>query len=436
MRDDAVQAERLGAALVSRRCGLVRELAPQGRGPEEPCPPHLWTATLAHYDFRAAGPSERLNAGKGRTEAEARLSALGEAIERYSAYHWDASRVRVGPALPGAITPADCVLHSEAQYRAGLPYPRWSPATETSWIEGVELPSGRPVELPAGLVYLLSPLPRPQDHVAAVTSNGLAAGSDLTRAVIGGLCELIERDALMITWLNRLPATLIETPETGCMAAAIIRHYRRFGVVVRLLSLATDQAAFVVMAVAENPDPAQGARIVGMGCDPDPASAVDKAMFELCQARPSMISRLARSDAAERLRGPEDVRDLDDHPLYHALPRNLGAFDFLFASGSRVRLDDLPRPAVPDPEAVLARLVEVANAAGARIAYVDITAPDIAPLGPRVVRCFATGFQPIHFGHGEGRLGGRRLYEAPLRWGLRAEPLAEADLNPCPHPLA
>jgi ribosomal protein S12 methylthiotransferase accessory factor len=88
------------------------------------------------------------------------------------------------------------------------------------------------------------------------------------------------------------------------------------------------------------------------------------------------------------------------------------------------------------PEAVLSALVEGACAAGARVAYVDLTAPEIAPLGPRVVRCFVTGFQPIHFGHGEGRLGGRRLYEAPVRWGLHRHALAEPDLNPCPHPLA
>jgi len=430
------EAARLTAALVSRRCGLVRDMAPQGRGPEEPCPPHLWTATLAHYDFRGAGRAERLNAGKGRTEPEAKLSALGEAIERYSAYHWDPRRVRVGLAAPGAITPADCVLHTPAQYAAGLLYARWTPETETSWITGVELPSGEPVEVPAALAYLVSPTPRPIDHVAAITSNGLAAGADLERAIIGGLHELIERDALMITWLNKLPATLIETPQSGCMAAAIIRHYARFGVVVRLLSLATDQAPFVIMAVADNPDPSQGARVIGMGCDCDPVAAVDKAVFELCQARPSMASRMRQDDHSGRLNSYADVRDLDDHPLFHALPRNLGEFDFLLASGASVRLEDMQRPEATEPIDILSTIVAAARNAGSRVAYVDITAPDIAPLGPRVVRCFATGLQPIHFGFGEGRLAGARLYEAPVRWGLRATPLTETELNPCPHPLA
>ena len=84
----------------------------------------------------------------------------------------------------------------------------------------------------------------------------------------------------------------------------------------------------------------------------------------------------------------------------------------------------------------LALIVAGLRAARARVAFCDITTPDIAALGPRVVRCVATGFQPIHFGHGEGRFGGGRLFDAPVRWGLRSAPLTEDRLNPCPHPLA
>ncbi len=436
MRAQEATAERLIAALVSRRSGLVREISAQGRGPEEPCPPHLWTATLAHYDFRGAPHSERLNAGKGRTEAEAKLSALGEAIERYSAYHWDPRRVRIGLATTGAIAPADCVLYSPKQYADGMPYPRWSPEIEISWIEGVDLASNTPVDVPAALTYLVSPTPRREDHVTAITSNGLAAGADLTHAVIGGLQELIERDALMITWLNRLPATLIRTPERGCMAASIIRHYARYGVIVQLLLLATDQAPKVVMAIANNPDPRDAARVIGMGCDLAPAVAVDKAVFELCQARPSMAARMRTANPSGRLTQYEDVRDLDDHPLFHAMPEHAAEFDFLFASGAALSLDDLPVQPQRTPDQVLRHIVDGAVQTGIRPAYADITSTEIVPLGPRAVRCFAPGLQPIHFGHGEARLGARRLFDAPVAWGLRDVPLEETDLNPCPHPMA
>lgn len=429
-------AERILELLVSRRTGIVTAVAHQERGAAEPVPPHLFTATLAHFDFRSAPLAQRLSGGKGRSEAEARMSAVGEAVERYSAYHWDAKRVWAGAAEPGAITPAECVLYSERQYAGGLGYARWTAETEISWIRGVELPEGTPVALPAGLVFLVNPMPLAADHVTAVTSNGLAAGPNLTAAILSGLYEVIERDALMIGWLNRLPATRIELPDGGCHAATIARHYRLHGVTLRLYRLATDQAAHVVLAVLDAPAPEEPARVVGMGCDLDPVAAVDKAVFEACQARPSEAERFRRSPPSERLQRYEDVRELDDHPAFHGLRRNGHEIDFLDAGGARVRLEALRAPAVADTAAALALVVDGLVRAGARVAYVDVTAPDVAETGIRVVRCIATGFQPIHFGHGEARLGGQRLFAAPVAWGLRDEPLDEGELNPCPHPLA
>ena len=433
--NDQADAARLTEALVSRRSGLVTSLTPQPRRLEEPTPPFLWNATLTHYNFLNPSLAMRLTGGKGLTEAQAQLAALGEAIERYSAFHWDNARVRVGPAAGTAITPPDCVLYSEAQYASGIPFQPWSPENTVSWITGTELPSARQVELPAPLVYLIN-TSRPEDQLAATTSNGLAAGKDLTHAILGGMHEVIERDAFMITWLNRLPATVIETPQKGCHAAQIIRHYARFGVDIRLLSLATDQAATVVMAVARDPSPDGAFHLIGLGCDTDPAAAVDKSVFELCQQRAGMVIRMQDRDFRTRLNAHQAVRNLDDHLLYHAIPDHAHEFDFLFDGADTCALGDLPAPDPGTGAAELELLVARATETGSRVAYADITAPDIAPLGPRVVRVVLTGFQPIHFGYGAGRFGGSRLFEAPVRWGLRDAPIREADLNPCPHPLA
>jgi ribosomal protein S12 methylthiotransferase accessory factor len=423
--------------LVSPRTGLVTELSPQHRGPEEPVPPHLFTAMLAHFDFHAAPRQERLNAGKGRTEDEAKLSALGEAVERYAAYHLDPRRLSSAPAAAGAITPADCVLYSEAQYaQDGFPFRPWTPEAEITWIGGTDLHSGEAVPLPAALVHLVYPMPRAEDHFTAVTSNGLAAGPTLARAILSGLYEVIERDALMITWMNRLPATELDAMECRCHAATIIRHYRRFGVGVRLLKLATDQLPTVIMAVADDSDPARPARLIGMGCDLDPVVACDKAIFELCQTRPSEAIRHRDNPPAGRLKSYEDVKDLDDHPAFHAMRENLHEFDFLGDGAESVALGDLASFATGDSEADVAAVAARLSETGARAAYADITLPDVAEAGYRVVRAIATGLQPIHFGWGQARLGSNRLYDAPMRWGFASQPSTPEALNYCPHPLA
>jgi ribosomal protein S12 methylthiotransferase accessory factor len=137
-----------------------------------------------------------------------------------------------------------------------------------------------------------------------------------------------------------------------------------------------------------------------------------------------------------RLRSYESVRTLDDHALFHTMPEHAAEFDFLTKSGAECDLHTLPKSDCEAPEAALEHIVEVAVKNGARVAYADITPSDISPLGPRVVRVFITGMQPIDFGFAQGRLGGRRLYTAPVDWGYRTQPLIEPELNQCPHPLA
>jgi len=48
----------------------------------------------------------------------------------------------------------------------------------------------------------------------------------------------------------------------------------------------------------------------------------------------------------------------------------------------------------------------------------------------------ATELQPMHFGYGEERLGGRRLYEVAQTLGVSDHIRTEDELNLCPHPLA
>ena len=61
--------------------------------------------------------------------------------------------------------------------------------------------------LPAQLVFLEAPPGDP--HVAVPTSNGLACGTNAsTTPSLAGLLEVVERDAFMLVWSNRLSLPL------------------------------------------------------------------------------------------------------------------------------------------------------------------------------------------------------------------------------------
>ncbi|WP_299726515.1 YcaO-like family protein [uncultured Tateyamaria sp.] len=426
--------------LVSPHTGLVTNLSPQQRGPEEPAPPFLYTAMLAHYDFRNAHAADRINAGKGRTRRDAKLSALGEAVERYCAYHWDHDRVfaaRLSDLSGPVITPDELVLYGEDRMNApGFPYNRWDPDAPIHWVSGKLLPDGQLVTLPASMVYLTQPIAGAGDFFTPATSNGLAAGATLDAAILGGLNELIERDALIITWANRLPCTRIDVPEDAGVSGDILLRYRLMKLQVELFLLPTDQPQSVVLAMATDENPAHPHKVVGMGCRLDPSAAVEQALFELCQARPSEIQRFADRDQTRSYARYEDIETLEDHPAFHALPEHAHETGFLRAGGKTTALLDIPSASTGSVEGDLERTIEGLIAAGSRVAAIDLTLPDVAQAGYRVARTLATGLQPIHFGYREERLGGRRLFDLPVTLGLREQPATPEELNLCPHPMA
>ena len=79
-------------------------------------------------------------------------------------------------------------------------------------------------------------------------------------------------------------------------------------------------------------------------------------------------------------------------------------------------------------------MTSLADVAG-DVLYVDVTADDVGH-SASVARGIVPGFQPIHFGAGQARLGGRRLFQMPADIGLRSQPARRHELNLAPHPLA
>jgi ribosomal protein S12 methylthiotransferase accessory factor len=425
--------------LVSDRVGLIKSISMVKRGADEPCPPYICQATISNFDFKKAPKIERMSAGKGRTPDEAMMGAIGEAVERYCAAHVDPQKLvrSRAPDLPlQRLTPPEFVLYSDRQYsRSNFRYHRWDPADEVTWIQAVEPLDGADVFVPSTLVYLSGPPDRPQDFFCPSTSNGLAAGVDIESAVLSGLCELIERDAFLLRWMCKAPAREVQFPETLELAGRIRRHFERFGTEIRVLNLSLDLPGFVMMAVALGRSDELPSTLVGLGCHPDPRIAVVKAMLEICQIHPGEVQRHRTGDLPMRLKAYTDVQSLDDHSAFMSLPAQRPEFDFLLHNPVPQPLNSLPVVGSNSAQ-TLARMLKELASLGYRVCFVDLTTPDVLPYGLRVVRVLASGLQPIHFGFGEERLGGRRWSEVPHRLGLFDRAITEADLNPCPHPLA
>ncbi len=194
---------------VSPLVGIVR-VAPAIMGAADEPRLHAFACRLASA-AKTTGATTVEYAGSAHVHVErARAASLGEAVERYSATYVPAGLPVASTAelVADAVPPESFALFHERQYGPGFPFARFTRSTRLSFVEGFSLVDGRPAFLPAQLVYLH--YDRSEPPIGYPTSNGLACGPTLGEAVLAALLEVVERDAMMLVWSNRLSLPQLE----------------------------------------------------------------------------------------------------------------------------------------------------------------------------------------------------------------------------------
>ncbi len=422
------QAERF----VSPRTGLIRKVVDRclEHGDARIHMARTETAVTSRYGLPGDCPNQ--NGGAGLTREAARASAIGETIERYACGVYDPSDFLLADhaSLPGrGASPESLRYYSRGQYaRPGFPFPPFTEATPVRWREAISLLSGEPVWYPAGLTHVPYVWDEAEVPIAPSLTTGMALGANRRDAALTGLCEVIERDAFMIAWWNRLSLPEIAVQPSSPLGLIIAEHFTVPGLTFRLFDMTTDVGVPALLCVALEEG---GGLTVGAACRPDPAQAALKALLEAAKGRNTQ--RLVA-----HLYGPlqvsdwDEIRSLEEHARLYARPDMRSALRFLLETDRQIDLADLPPLAPGDP---LRRTVDAVAATGLEPLVMDLTPADVAEAGLAAVKVAVPGMVELNPWHSLRCLGCRRLYEAPVRMGYSQTPPTEAELNPYPHPF-
>ena len=363
--------------------------------------PFIATAAPPHI-MEADGSLRRLPLGwgKGLTISGAVLSAAGEAMERYSASLPDPARViwECPDNLDGEfLDPRTLALYSDAQYeQEDFPYTRFNPDVRHPWVLGKWLGSGLPVWLPAVFAFL-SLTVRPEHVIGQGTSNGLAAWTDPEEAARRATMELVERDAFMTAWYTAAPGRLIELDDSlDPSLRRVLEGLEALGATVEVYLLQTSVCGVTVLCLGLGDGEEYPGATIGLGADLDSRAALRQAVLELGQTGP-FLQRMMCSGVLAVPDGPSAVREMLQHAAYYFPRERATAFDRLRSNDAPLALRDLPEGV---SNRSLASCASELNAAGVRVALVDITSADVATGPFAVVRAISPDLQPISYGYG------------------------------------
>lgn len=333
-------------------------------------------------------PWESASGGVSRNLEQAKLSAVAESLERFSAstvslVEYLAQDLQNESVLPFNEWP----LFTKAQQEdSNFPFSSIY-EKQTKFVKVTSFTDNSATYVPQTLVVL-----RDDFETGLPTSSGLAAATNSKVALLSSILELIERDALMTTWLNAVVGRRIMQPN---------RHeseVKSLSGTCRVYDITPAYSPYPVIAVIGGiPKEGKMRYSLGVACKTTYKEATEKAYTEWHQGV-FFAGVFAKNVNTDRIKTIQDVNTFDDHAVYYSLfPEQWSSLPILSDDKirpKRLKIADTP----PDTLSALKKLKQSLTRSKIRLYYIDLSGIDAIQSGVRVVRAVSPDLSMI-FAH-------------------------------------
>ncbi|HAA15663.1 MAG TPA: hypothetical protein DCE41_29715 [Cytophagales bacterium] len=345
--------------------------------------------------------------GKGISQEQSQASALSEAVERLAAqYQGDEICWEVVPNAENFWLPHQLQPYSQKQYREF----QEDPDTPAHKLYGTDHYTGGPMHwtiawslhtqelhwVPLSLCYANTP--HKDRRFARYFHNGGAAGVTLEEAILQGLLELIERDAVAIWWYNKIARPLVDCNTMDPLLLDQLKETLGETWTYWGLDLTHDFGIPVIAAIAQHIKSKKYS--FGFGCHIDPTIAAQRAFTELIQIT--------------------EIRDFNVSPFQFD---EIKADTYLYPKmEAEVALGDMPNPVLPTIKESINYIVNKADQLKLEVLVHDYSRPDMYLKTARIMVPGMCHIFPY--------FGAKRLYEVPVKMGWQEMAKDEESLNP------
>ena len=394
--------------------------------------------------------------GKGFEIASSFLSDLGESVERLSgsfAFFKEDLETCFGSynslqqAGQNAIAPEALPLFADEQYASSdFFFQPFAHDTEFNWIRGRRLISREDIWIPLQLVLFFSISSIEETRIGYSSSSGMASHIDESLAIIAGVTELVERDALMVSWYADIPLRRVEA-DRALSSKRTNRALEHIRCLAGDVNFWLHDVGFsnlpCISATQLVPYYKKFAYQAGAAAALDGEEAFTQALLEYGQSELQL--KCAMLAPQRKLRKGIEVifGAAPDKPLvemrtflettgYYGHIENSRRLKEFFCGNESVTLSELPKAKFKDSERQLEHLKEVLQQYNIDPITIDCTHEQMSQV--KVIKVFIPELVQPHVS-AYPYLGHPRIYELPMKMGLRDKPLTFKELKPGPVPF-
>ena len=375
---------------------------------------------------------------------EALVRCLGEAAERTCGAFYKnrdlvfSSRKKLSDGGSNTVNPRDFASFSTKQL-ANLEYLSRARVDDKSlfkWAMGKSLVTGKKIYVPAHLLYVPYKYEVGESFIRLSITTGAAIYTEKNEAIYRGICEIVERDAFMIFYLNKLSPPIIDLESSfDGELKTITKLFKRHNLECYVLDFTTDIPIPTFATVIIDRTGIGPAVNVGNRSDLNAKKAVIGSIEEALKSRPWIRANFAKEpELVEKMQNEsgQKIKTLKERCAYWYPLKMIEQIEF-WMKGPKEILNANAIPSSADDK--LKKVLEYFHHSNSEVLVVETTIAPIKKLGLSAFMVLIPEAQPLYLWEEYKCLGGKRLYEVPVKLGYFDKPKKEEELNPVPHPF-
>ncbi|MEK7078747.1 MAG: YcaO-like family protein [Patescibacteria group bacterium] len=353
-----------------------------------------------------------------KSKSTALLKCLVESLERYSLCTYSKE----------SIIQATFNRLSDKALNPGLyKHDRRLSQINMGWIKGYDLINNRGCFIPAQLVYLTYPADK-EILLTTQISTGAAGGIDFETTVLRGIYEVIERDAFMTMYLNKIKASRINLNSLNSDAISfLVKQLQRYNLELFLFNITNDMQipSFFTLLLDRTglgPVITVGAKS-GFTVEKAIVGAIEESLMPRQWLRYEIQKRSFRIPKVDHHR----INNITDRALYWSQSSNIKHFDFLIhQKPEKYKII----PITYDTKTELKRVIQIIKNNNYKIYYANITPKFVKNNSYYVYKIIIPGLQALYLDEAKREINSNRLIKTAHFFGKK-----NTTINNIPHPF-
>ncbi|MHA1756470.1 MAG: YcaO-like family protein [Promethearchaeota archaeon] len=437
-KDEDCEEEALNKAMkiIDTKTGIIRSINRTTLYNDEP-PFFHYKANMCDTSFFSEVRNDsNFPGGASFNRKKALIKTLGEAIERYCLGIYQKKKlIRTSPYKleNNALNLELIVNFSKKQLKKNsFKIFHYNKKTEFNWIKGYHINKKRSIFIPAQLIYV--PYYFVDEPIIRFPiSTGAASGTSLSGALYRGICEIIEREAFMINYLNMLPRKKINVRDDKIIKK-ILKKFKDYRLSVNVFDISSDIHIYTFLAILIDESERGNAVTLGLKTSFNPKEAFIGSIEEALPIRCWMRDLLSNKPNIKKIeKNQTKIITFEERGLLWSQKSMIKKLDFLLKNRKTENLDELKDLSSHSSKENLKKILNILLKKKLQVFFVDITTRDIEQVGFKVVKVVIPQMHPFYVDERFKYLGGDRLYNVPKKIGYKIK--NENELNKIPHPF-